>query len=248
MAVDPSVLEQFAALEPLGESGRVSMAPLLTSTRYKAGSQICREGDDGDSCYMLSEGTVEVVKNLPDGRRVKLATLSAGTLFGQAGLVPNQVRTAEVRAEVNVTILSLSRDTLNWALDRGAEWAVAIQAIVAVNLVQQLRSALDRLGELASSEDVAAEITGTKRADARKAVSLNADFSGARKKARQAADSAGVGSFGFSDDEPIATPAAGLLEMLRATEASLASAGFDTDNVEFVFDEDMIRTAEARKG
>ena len=73
MAIDPSVLEQFAALEPLGESGRSSMAPLLTSTRYRAGSQICREGDDGDSCYMLSEGTVEVVKNLPDGRRVKRA-------------------------------------------------------------------------------------------------------------------------------------------------------------------------------
>lgn len=248
MAIDPSVLEQFAALEPLGESGRFSMAPLLTSTRYRAGSQICREGDDGDSCYMLSEGTVEVVKNLPDGRRVKLATLPAGTLFGQAGLVPNQVRTAEVRAEVNVTILSLSRDTLNWALDRGAEWAVALQAIVAVNLVQQLRSALDRLGELASAEDVAAEITGTKRADARKAVSLNADFSGARKKARQASDATSAGGFDFSDDEPIAAPAAGLLEMLRATEASLASAGFDTSNVEFVFDEDMIRTAEARKG
>ncbi len=247
MAVDPSVLEQFAALEPLGESERLSMAPLLTSTRYRAGSQICREGDEGDSCFLLSEGSVEVIKNLPDGRRVKLATLPAGTLFGQAGLVPGQVRTADVRAEGNVTILSLSQATLNWALDRGEGWAVAIQAIVAVNLVQQLRSALNRLGELASAEDITAEVTGTKRADARKAVSLNADFSDARKKARQAADAADDGGFDFSDDEPITAPAAGLFEMLRATEASLASAGFDADNVEFVFDEDMLRTAEARR-
>ena len=182
---------------------------------------------------MLSEGTVEVIKNLPDGRRVKLATLPAGTLFGQAGLVPDQVRTADVRAEGDVTILSLSRDTLNWALDRREEWAVAIQAIVAVNLVQQLRSALSRLGDLAGAEDITAEITGTKHADARKAVSLDADFSGARKMARQGA---------------VAAPDAALLEMLRATEASLASAGFDTNDVEFVFDEDMIRTAEARRG
>ncbi|MCO4772428.1 MAG: cyclic nucleotide-binding domain-containing protein [Deltaproteobacteria bacterium] len=237
MAIDPSVLAKFETLDPLGEAGRFSMAPLLTSTRYRAGAQICREGDEGDACYMLSEGTVQVIKNLPDGRKVKLATLPEGTLFGQAGLVPNQVRTADVKAEGNVTILSLSRATLNWSLNRGEEWAVAMQAIVAVNLVQQLRSALDRLGELAAAEDVSEEVSGTKHEDARKATSLKADFSGARKKTREEGGTLGAAPSG---------PRAGLLEMLRATESALASAGFNTDNVEFVLDEDQLRTAEAR--
>jgi CRP-like cAMP-binding protein len=239
MAVDSSVLSSFESLAPLGEAGLRAMAPLLTSTRYRAGAQICREGDEGDSCYLLSEGTVTVTKSLPDGRRVKLATLPEGTLFGQSGLVPGQKRTADVKADGNVTILSLSRATLMWSLGRGEEWAVAIQAIVAVNLVQQLRSALDRLSQLAHSEDVDDQITGTKRSAVPQAKSVSADFSGARGRARDR-------SVAPQGDAPAGSQNS-LLEMLRATESALASAGFDADSVEFVLDEDQARTAEARR-
>ena len=246
MAIDPSVLQAFQSLAPLGESGLAAMAPLLTSTRYRAGAQICREGDEGDSCYLLSEGTVTVTKSLPDGRRVKLATLPAGTLFGQAGLVPGQRRTADVKAEGNVTIFSLSRATLDWSLGRGHEWAVAMQAIVAVNLVQQLRGALDRLSQLASTEDVTEEIQGSKRADRRQAKSLSADFSGARGRARErSANPVGIPASG--DAVAVGTQV-GLLEMLRATESALASAGYDADSVEFVLDEDQQRTAGSASG
>lgn len=243
MAIDPSDLDSFQSLAPLGQAGLAALAPLLVSTRYRAGAQICREGDEGDACYLLLEGSVIVTKSLPDGRKVKLATLPQGTLFGQAGLVPGQVRTADVKAEGNVTILSLTRATLMWALGRGQEWAVAMQAIVAVNLVQQLRSALDRLSELANAEDAQAEISGTKRADARKATSVSATFSGARSRAKGAAASDGSTSGGFTPEAPTTN---GLLDMLRATESALASAGFDTENVEFVLDDDQLRTGEAR--
>lgn len=244
MAIDPSVLDRFDSLEGLGPEGRAEMAPLLQATRYRAGAQICREGDVGEGCYLLVEGEVMVTKALPDGRRVKLATLGPGTLFGQAGLVEGQQRTADVKAVGNVEILALQRRTLLWALGRGAAWAVAMQAIVAVNLVRQLRTALDRLGELAAAEDVTEEISGTKRSDVKTPQRVNASFDGV--KARRA------GSGGPVADE--ASPGerskslGGLLEMLRSTEASLASAGFDAEAVEFVFDEDQKRTAEARGG
>lgn len=246
MAIDPSALDSFESLAPLGPQGRQVMAPLLTSTVYRVGAQICREGDEGESCYLLSEGSVVVTKSLPDGRKVRLATLPAGTLFGQAGLVPGQRRTADVKAEGNVTILSLSRATLMWALGRGDEWAVAMQAVVAVNLVQQLRGALERLSGLANAEDVAEEISGTKRKDRRKATSLSADFSAARSRARDKNVDAVE-----ADEEEVEPPSREaerqLLEMLGATESALASAGYDASLVEFVLNEDQIRRSEAHR-
>lgn len=248
MAIDPSVLEQFDALEPLGEEGRSRMAPMLKSTKYRLGAQLVREGDEGDACFLLAEGSVDVIKNLPDGRKVKLATLPAGTLFGQAGLIPGQTRTADVRAASNIEVLSLERMTLEWALGRGEAWAVAMQALVAVGLVRQLRTALARLGELAAAEDVSQEITGKKRSEIQQAKRLDASFDGARVRAREKANKAieTISEDPAEDLHPTPKAVGGLLELLRSTEEALASAGFDAEAVEFVFDEDQMRTAEAR--
>lgn len=243
MAIDPQILEQFEALAPLGEDGRARMAPMLKSTKYRTGAQILREGDEGDACFLLVDGQVVVIKNLPDGRKVKLATLPAGTLFGQAGLVPGQTRTADVRAEGNVTVLALERPTLEWAMGRGEGWAVAMQALVAVGLVRQLRSALDRLGELAAAEDVSAEITGRKRSEIKGPKALNASFAGARARARETNEAPELSA----EDEPVRQGSmGGLLELLRSTEEALASSGFDAEAVEFVFDDDQMRTADSR--
>ena len=247
MSIDHGILTSFETLAPLGESGLRSMAPLLEQATYRAGSQICREGDAGEACYMLTEGTVDVIKNLPDGRRVKLATLPPGTLFGQAGLVPGQSRTAEVKANGNVTILSLDRARLDWSLRRGEDWAVAMQAIIAVNLVKQLRSALSRLGALAESADPRSQITGTRHRDAKRPIALNPSFSGVKARAKNREELAREAE---ARDEAIADEVAGetvtsvpsdapLLELLRATESSLASAGWDTDNVEYVIDDTL---------
>ncbi len=246
MGIDHGVLTSFDTLAPLGDSGLRAMAPLLDQNTYRAGSQICREGDAGEACYMLAEGTVDVIKNLPDGRRVKLATLPPGTLFGQAGLVPGQLRTAEVKANGNVTILSLNRARLDWSLRRGEDWAIAMQAIIAVNLVKQLRTALSRLGELAESVDPRSQVTGTRRRDAKRPIALNPSFSRVKARAKireeraRAAEAADEAMPDQPDEVVSAVPSdAPLLELLRATESSLASAGWDTDNIEFVIDDTL---------
>ncbi len=149
MKINPEALSSFDSLSSLDESDLRMMAPALDGNQFRAGALVCREGDEGDCCYFLLNGSVAVSKVLPDGRRVRLAVLGENTLFGQAGLVPKQVRTADVKAETEVVIATLSRRSLNWALKQKQDWAVAVQAIVAINLVRQLRSALDRLEDLA---------------------------------------------------------------------------------------------------
>jgi CRP-like cAMP-binding protein len=243
-------LRAFSELASLGDHALAVMAPVLELVRYRSGAQICREGDEGDGCFFLLQGDSIVSKNLPDGRRVRLATLPAGTLFGQSGLIPGQLRTADVKAEGEVVIATLTRRTLGWALGQGIEWAVAVQAIVAIALVRQLRSALDRLGELAASEDASAAAEGRTRASIAQPKGFDVDFSRRKTASRMPAVPEGA----EDDYEPLPPiPEGGedeqtgqLLSLLAETETSLAGQGVDLGDIEFVFDEDQKRVAEAR--
>lgn len=265
---DPAVLRAFEPLRAMSPPDLLQMAAHLDRTLFRAGAQICREGDEGDGCYLLASGSVSVTKNLPDGRRVHLATLPQGTLFGQSGLVPGQRRTADVRAETNVEVLSLSRRRLEWGLRQREPWAGVVQETVAVALVRQLRSALDRMEALAADENAGDAAVGRSRKSIPTPTAV--DFRMARRPPPQPAPAAAaaapastpaerpapaqVASVDETDSEDLLLPGGqdpastqGLLALLAETEAAIADLGFDPeDGVSFVMDEDQRRTADAR--
>ena len=136
-------------------------------------------------------------------------------------------------------------------------WAVAVQAIVAVNLVRQLRGALDKLAELAAAEDPSLLAEGKTRAEIPRPIGLEVSLG-------RRSDTAARLSPVFADAAtraPIPEPAperepeplpplesahSDLMAMLRHTEAGLAAAGLDLDAVSFELDEDQVRTRDAR--
>ena len=271
---DPGLLRAFTALTDLSGPDLLQMADHLGYTKFRAGAQLCREGDEGDGCYFLASGSVTVTKNLPDGRRVHLATLPEGTLFGQSGLVPGQLRTADVKAEGNVELLVLTRRQLEWGLRQQHPWAVVVQTVVAVALVRQLRSALDRLEALADDENAAEAAQGKTRASIPKPQSVDVKISvrppppmkqpagfvptatpleetmpspEPELGAAASPEEEWEGLPPIPDDDTMNTQ--GLLCLLAETESSIAGMGLDLDDsIQFVMDEDMKRTAETREG
>lgn len=249
MGVDPTRLRGFESLRDLTDGDLAELAASLQHTRFRAGAQLCREGDEGDGCFFLLSGSIEVTKNLPDGRKVHLATLPAGTMFGQSGLVPGQVRTADVKAADNVELLNLTRRGLDWGLRQREGWAVVLQATVAVDLVRQLRSALERLAALAADENPEEAASGRKRSDIVQPQGVDVDV---KKRPPAAARTVVEEEEGWHplpeipEDDATNMSQRGLLALLAETESSLAGMGFDLDSVDFVQDEDQKRTAEAR--
>jgi CRP-like cAMP-binding protein len=159
MAVDRALLHRFRALRELGPRDLASLARVVEFARYRRGSQLCREGDEDDRCFFLVSGTIGVTKTLPDGRRLLLAELPEGIVFGQSGLVPGQRRTAEVRAVTEVEVLELRLLPLQFGLRNRRPWALKLQEMAAVSLVRQLRGALAHLEALAAGERIA-EVRG----------------------------------------------------------------------------------------
>ncbi len=72
----------------------------------KSGEVVMSEGDTSDNrAYVIQSGSVEILR----GGEV-VATLGAGSLFGEIALITEEVRTATVRAKEPTEVLALNRD------------------------------------------------------------------------------------------------------------------------------------------
>lgn len=75
---------------------------------YAAGQVICRQGEPGDSMFIIQAGRAIAVCN--DGAvEVVVGELVAGDVFGEMAIVDHQPRSATVRAEGKARVLTLDR-------------------------------------------------------------------------------------------------------------------------------------------
>ena len=81
------------------------------------GVVILREGDRGNAAYEIVRGCVEVLTER-SGRRVMLARLGRGQVFGEMGLIADTARTANVVAVEPCTVRLISRRVFERLLKR----------------------------------------------------------------------------------------------------------------------------------
>jgi len=79
---------------------------------FRKGDVIIEEGSYGTSAYVIKSGKVEV-SELAKNKKIVLATLEEGQIFGEMGLVEDQPRSATVAAFDDVQLAVLSRDSFN---------------------------------------------------------------------------------------------------------------------------------------
>src|SRR6185436_9856630 len=111
----------FAAL------GRVELAKLaayLDPVELAAGADVFRQGDTGDSLYVVAAGTLGVFVAAADGG----STLRVGALF------TGEPRSATVRADDPSTILQLPRDRFLALVVREPTISLTIAATLSLRL------------------------------------------------------------------------------------------------------------------
>jgi CRP/FNR family transcriptional regulator, cyclic AMP receptor protein len=80
----------------------------MTWREYQAGDTILREGDVGETAYIIQEGEVEVSKSL-DGRKIHLAFMGKDEIFGEMGMIEEKPRSATVTAVERTVVRELHR-------------------------------------------------------------------------------------------------------------------------------------------
>jgi cAMP-dependent protein kinase regulator len=95
---------------------REELVSVLTAVRpekVSAGQAVVREGEAGDTLYLIVQGTLRVSTKGRDGEDVALAALGAGDFFGEVALLTGRPRTATVSALTETELLVLDRATVD---------------------------------------------------------------------------------------------------------------------------------------
>lgn len=152
LRLDPAIIQKIAQKVPIfaGMSQPLLLVTLGTGEHFsvKAGESVFKEGDMGNSFYVLIAGDVAVDK-LRDGRAVELARLGPGECFGEMALVGNDVRSATVRALGHVVAMRFYRELI----DANPESASIIYRNIARILAARLGESSLQLAGLVSRRD-----------------------------------------------------------------------------------------------
>ena len=75
-----------------------------------------REGDPGDTAYMIVSGKVRAFRTKADGEQETLLNMGPGDVFGEMALLLSEPRAASVEALEKVTVLVLDHRTIDGSL------------------------------------------------------------------------------------------------------------------------------------
>jgi CRP/FNR family cyclic AMP-dependent transcriptional regulator len=100
--------EVFGGLE---ERELAEVAQVAVPRSWKQGEVIFREGDEGDTCYLLRSGAVILTREHQDGRMVALAEVRTGGMFGEMAMFRDEARSATAECvEDTSAVALLARD------------------------------------------------------------------------------------------------------------------------------------------
>jgi CRP-like cAMP-binding protein len=101
---------------------------------------IVREGDVGNSFFILVEGNVEVIKHHDTPHAVILATLRSRTFFGEMCVIDPVPRAATVRALSNVKAIEIKAATLYHLFKQFPDQYAIVLLNLSRDLVRRLRT------------------------------------------------------------------------------------------------------------
>jgi glutaminase len=135
-------LSQQELLSGLKSSELDFLASIGEEKNYKKGDYLCRAGDTSNNLYFILSGYVSIAIPLDSKRQQRLATLDAGSAFGEFSVVDKRPRSANSIANTAVKCLVVDFEKIE---EDPSEHARNIRTTIienmARNLVDRLRKA-----------------------------------------------------------------------------------------------------------
>jgi CRP/FNR family cyclic AMP-dependent transcriptional regulator len=103
---------------------------------YPPAAVILREGEGGDSVFLLRAGSVQVTLWGTRGPRMPLAILHAGDLFGEMAVLERKPRAATVVAREECVLLEIAGGAIRTLLKAHPELQVKLYTLVRDRLQQ----------------------------------------------------------------------------------------------------------------
>jgi small-conductance mechanosensitive channel/CRP-like cAMP-binding protein len=140
-----AALRRVDFLAELAEEELATLVPNLYEVEYGRGETICREGESGDTFYVVQRGVVEVYARRAGGQQTHIADLEAPAFFGEMSLLTGEPRAATVRAKSDAWLLVLEREGFEKLFRSRPSVAEAVSVVLArrQNELRERRAELD---------------------------------------------------------------------------------------------------------
>jgi small-conductance mechanosensitive channel/CRP-like cAMP-binding protein len=134
-----AIRQSLAGVEMLQSLSPQEMDRLVGAVqlkRFAGGENLCRQGEAGDSFYVIREGQVAVLMNSPTGP-VTVAHLGRGAFFGEMSLLTGEPRSSTVAAETDVEVVRVSKEDFAGLLRSDAGLAAKLAAVLEKRAAEQ---------------------------------------------------------------------------------------------------------------
>ena len=145
-AVDSSILAKSPLLDSLLPVELESLARVFTAMEVAAGEVVLREGEVGDSLFIVATGVLDVLVHTDTGD-VLVGALGASESFGEISLIDRSRRSATVRAREASILYVLTHDALHGFAKSHRNGFTWLMVNVARGLAHKLREANRKLAE-----------------------------------------------------------------------------------------------------
>ena len=124
-----SRVELFAGLTA---DERQHLSNVMQERLFKGGTALIKEGDNGESMFILFEGLLEVFASSPDSPDpIRVARLKVGTFFGEMSMLTGEPRSATVKAACDSVVFEISRQHMATLIERRPQIATALTECIA---------------------------------------------------------------------------------------------------------------------
>jgi CRP-like cAMP-binding protein len=138
LAEAEDLLGRVDFVQALSSGARRVLAERARFVEYGPGQAVVRQGESGDTLYLVARGEVAVRIQVEGGQGRELARLGRGAIFGEMSVLTGEPRSATVVAVGDAALLSLDRDAFERVLCAEPHLAQALAATIA-----RRRKALD---------------------------------------------------------------------------------------------------------
>src|SRR5438874_4772120 len=135
------LLHRVPLFSALGQEDLAQVAEVAVVRRFAPGQIVLREGDRGDTCYVVRSGRACALREHSDGRAITLARFGPGDIFGELAMIDDDRRSATIEAVEETEAIAIPGPDMRRLLQAHPE--IAVKLIVA--LARRLRGTNERL-------------------------------------------------------------------------------------------------------
>jgi CRP-like cAMP-binding protein/2-polyprenyl-6-methoxyphenol hydroxylase-like FAD-dependent oxidoreductase len=141
------VLQRNPHFENLSNDELNQLASVMLLSKHADGHVFIREGEVGDTIFLVIEGTIAVTLLVADREQI-IQTLNAGDFFGLLALIDDAPRKATCRAQGDVVVASLNRSSYEELVGDSARTALAFQRALGHQVASDFRNVTQQIHDL----------------------------------------------------------------------------------------------------